>query len=509
MGEGDRVPKLAEDFDPTSLSMDPFEGFVLARIDGVMGLQEIADSTGATMDQVLAIIAKLEMEGAVEWVDPAVTRREQQRRSRRPLRDTPGRGLVRTRPAPPGASRLLYDPAELEEPDVDLDVDRRREILDTYYRLDELDHYQLLGVPRKAEKREIRDAYFRLSKLFHPDTLYGKRLGSYKGKMESVFKRLTDAYEVLGKKKKRAKYDDYLAADDRLKGIEREIEVGQELADTIEKEVRDAAESAIVMPSAPPLSEPPGPPPSKPPTPKPPPPTAPRLPAEERRRRARQLLERRLRSATTSSRPSAPSPAPESVKPPTASREDLLRGLASSLKHVAKVTGGVGRLERHLQDASDAESSGDLVGAVNALRLALALEPDNADVRGRYNDLHTRLTQELAETYQKQATYEEEQENWSAAARSWGKVSEGRPTRAEPARRAAEALLKAEGDLRKARDFAQKAVELQPRSVRNRLVLAQVFIAAQMTVSARGELEEAAKLDPKDEMVKNLLRQLK
>ena len=73
---------------------------------------------------------------------------------------------------------------------------------------------------------------FRLSKQFHPDTLFGKRLGSYKQKMEAVFKRLTDAYDVLGKKKRRAKYDEYLEAKDPFIGetIRLALEEGYEKA---------------------------------------------------------------------------------------------------------------------------------------------------------------------------------------------------------------------------------------------------------------------------------------
>ena len=509
VSEAARIPKLADDLELTSLEITPFEGFILSRIDGRTTLQDIADSTGSTKEAVVALLTRLG--AAIEWVgeSPRVTSRTSGT-TKKPAKHTPARGIVRTKPAPPGASRVLYDPTELEE-DVDLDIDRRRAILDMFYRLEEMDHYEILGVSRKAEKREIRDAYFALSKQFHPDTLFGKRLGSYKTKMEGVFKSLTDAYDVLSKKKKRAKYDEYLEAHDRLMGVERGLEDGERAADDLEREVRETVEGAVVMPSTvresdPPPSDPPPPAPeSRPPTPSKAPTTPPRATAQERKRRARALLEKRMgRTVPPPSRP----PPPRESKHPT-SRDDLLRGLATSLKQVARITGGVERVERHVADAAAAEKAGDLVGAVNALRLGLALDPERTDIATKMEVLRKQLTTQLADTYEKQALYEEEQENWAAAARSWAKVTEGRPGRAQAPRRAAEALLKAEGDLRKARDFAQLAVDLQPSSVPNRLVLAQVFLAAGMSVSAAKELDEAARLDPKDEMVKNLQRQLK
>ncbi|MEM6960073.1 MAG: hypothetical protein AAF645_30630, partial [Myxococcota bacterium] len=145
-----RIPRLKDGVAITSLPIDPFEGFMLSRIDGRLSVQEIADSTGATVEQVGALMAKLEAADAVSWIDgpepvePPPEASEQPRRSTFP--DSAGR--VHTRPPPPGTSLVLYDPAELEEAGVELDVERRREILDRFYRLDELDHYALLGVSR-------------------------------------------------------------------------------------------------------------------------------------------------------------------------------------------------------------------------------------------------------------------------------------------------------------------------------------------------------------------------
>ena len=56
---------------------------------------------------------------------------------------------------------------ELNE-DVDLDMERRRYILDAYAQLDRINHYALLGVNRAADKKSVKDAYFRLAGLVHP-----------------------------------------------------------------------------------------------------------------------------------------------------------------------------------------------------------------------------------------------------------------------------------------------------------------------------------------------------
>ena len=94
--------------------------------------------------------------------------------------------------------------------DVEIDGVLQERIIQAFHRSDKLNHYELLGVAMDAERAEIRKAYFALSKEFHPDAYYGKRLGSFKPKMEVVFRKVTDAYEAVGRAKKREAYDRYL-----------------------------------------------------------------------------------------------------------------------------------------------------------------------------------------------------------------------------------------------------------------------------------------------------------
>jgi curved DNA-binding protein CbpA len=112
------------------------------------------------------------------------------------------------------------DPPELSE-DVDVDMETRRYILDTHAQLDRINYYAMLGVNRAAEKKAIKDAYFRLAGLVHPDRYFGKKLGSYKPKMEQVFARISLAYDTLSKNKARAEYDAQLGqmeAHDKASG---------------------------------------------------------------------------------------------------------------------------------------------------------------------------------------------------------------------------------------------------------------------------------------------------
>src|SRR5690606_38381647 len=110
--------------------------------------------------------------------------------------------------------------------------------------------------------------------------------------------------------------------------------------------------------------------------------------------------------------------------------------------------------------------------------------------------------------HEAQARDEARRHAWAAATLSWAQVAAARPTYAVAYREAARCLLEGRGDLRRARDLARRATELDTTDVHARITLARIFISAGMRESARSELAIAAKLDSKSEIVKNLLREL-
>jgi curved DNA-binding protein CbpA len=98
-----------------------------------------------------------------------------------------------------------FNPADLSE-DVDLEVDWRREILYLVARMDGFTHWQVLGLPWNATASEARDAYRDKAKVFHPDRFQGRRLGAFRPRLERIFRRLTEARDVLSDEAARAAY---------------------------------------------------------------------------------------------------------------------------------------------------------------------------------------------------------------------------------------------------------------------------------------------------------------
>ncbi len=69
-----------------------------------------------------------------------------------------------------------------------------------------IDFYELLGVDRKATPDDVKKAYRKAARKYHPDVNPGDK------KAEEKYKQISQAYEVLSDKEKRAKYDQFGAA---------------------------------------------------------------------------------------------------------------------------------------------------------------------------------------------------------------------------------------------------------------------------------------------------------
>src|SRR5678815_5758499 len=63
------------------------------------------------------------------------------------------------------------------------------------------DYYETLGVSRSASEDEVKKVYRKLARKYHPD------LNPNNKQAEEKFKEVQEAYEVLGDKEKRSRYD--------------------------------------------------------------------------------------------------------------------------------------------------------------------------------------------------------------------------------------------------------------------------------------------------------------
>jgi curved DNA-binding protein CbpA len=90
---------------------------------------------------------------------------------------------------------------------IDLDADRKKEILSLERALDQLNHFEVLGLRPGASSAEVKKAYHEASRRYHPDRYFGKDLGTFRTRVERIFKVVHESYAVLIDPQRRAEYE--------------------------------------------------------------------------------------------------------------------------------------------------------------------------------------------------------------------------------------------------------------------------------------------------------------
>jgi curved DNA-binding protein CbpA len=503
----DRRLRLADGADLRALPLTPEDAFVASHLDGSASEADIALATGLDAATIQRSLDKLNRLGVL--AEGMLAPRSNQRPA--PARTTSGTfhiGPVIEAGANSGGhhpAAALYDPAELDEL-VDLDRVRKQKVLETFYRLSSLSHYELLGVDAGADKRAIKAAYFELVNVFHPDRYFGKNLGSYKPKLERLFARVTEAHDVLTRQAAREDYDRYLAIVRRAEALDRTLADRAAQAREVERVQREIDEQfrheeRVRQSAPPPPAETSGPPvtprsvgsPLRTPS-------APSLgPADsDARRRA---LARKLGVSMPPVRgPASPPPPVSDPAAVEAAGADLKRRYEDRVGELK-----ARQVQRYVQVADEAEARRDLVSATNALRIATSLLPGDVRLSTRLKETEARAQAGLADSYLEQAQYEEKEGRFADAAASYRRASRGKPT-PKVFERLAHCLYSAKGDLKEAADFAKRARDASPSDPLFRTTLGKIYLEAGMKQSAIGEFEQAQQLSPNDDSIKDWLR---
>jgi len=164
--------------------------------------------------------------------------------------------------------------------------------------------------------------------------------------------------------------------------------------------------------------------------------------------------------------------------------------------------------EKYLGLAREAEKKDDILGAATAYKVAIGSLPEGDPVLASARAVIAKADATLADTYLRQAQYEERSEHWADAARSWQRVAKGRPSDARAHERSANALVHSKGDLHVAAELAKRAIKIEPQNAEYKITLATVFIEAGLGLNARRELEAAAQLSPRNANIQALLKRV-
>jgi curved DNA-binding protein CbpA len=84
------------------------------------------------------------------------------------------------------------------------------EILKMEDRMEEMDYYQILKIPRKASLDETKQAYFDIAKKYHSDLLGSDLSPDEKSKISRIFDRINKAFRTLSNDVTKSQYDTQL-----------------------------------------------------------------------------------------------------------------------------------------------------------------------------------------------------------------------------------------------------------------------------------------------------------
>jgi curved DNA-binding protein CbpA len=176
-GRVKQVPQLAPGWERRALALSPAEGFLLSRIDGTTPWTLLREIGGLAPDEADRCLERWVVDGLVT-VDGSQPKA---------IRSRAGAA-----PGPPAGGELEAG----VDPDLDIPVEAQRRVLLFEAGL-ERPYHELLGVGAGVDSKAIKRAYFQLSKEYHPDRYYRREIGPYAEKLDRIFKKIVEAYELL------------------------------------------------------------------------------------------------------------------------------------------------------------------------------------------------------------------------------------------------------------------------------------------------------------------------
>ncbi len=194
------VPRFRSAAPLAELGLGPDEGFVLSRVDGVTRLGELLNLVPFEPPRTVEIVRRLWLAGAIEipgHAPPVLAGKADER--------TGDKAVPTAVPVASGSGPTLPTAVPV---DVELTLEQVRHIDRFFSQIRTRNAFELLGVPRAADKREIKRAYFKLSKEFHPDRFFGKSLGVYADRLAQSFGAIKSAFDLLSDDARRAAYED-------------------------------------------------------------------------------------------------------------------------------------------------------------------------------------------------------------------------------------------------------------------------------------------------------------
>ena len=510
------------DVDLKRLPIGAREAFVLSQIDGRLTLEEIAEVAGLEVNEATKLAQVLIDLGAASKVrvdpraegrsstpradkpiareDPRVDRKSVRTEARKSIRSDPRADpraeQVSMRPPPkasirpsatrepsatrpPSATRQPTTPRPMRKPSrKSIRIPAASDVCEldeaTLTVLEEIDarlngaknYYAVLEIERDADKKTVKRAYFGFASKFHPDRFFGKKLGKAGPQIDRIFKRLTEAHDILTSATDRATYDKSLPPAPAPR---------KTIAPAPRKTMAPGAQRKTMAPARP---------------------SRKMSNATMARANTRQL------SAANKATMKLTAMTAEPMPPPSQEPRIDIEAKRRNFRDAAMEIKTQERVDLFLEAAEEALEKNDVVTAANNYRLALEHREDRR-IRMIFEDVDARAKKVRFDRQMGPAKAAERDHRWNDAAILLTKAH-GIVPGADVAIRAAHALRMCGSDIDQAIKLAEQAVSLEPRVVTHHVTFIEILIAAKKFDRAEEELETAKDLAPKNDAVKDL-----
>lgn len=450
--------------DFAGLALSPEEGFVLSRVDGHSTIEEICLLAGLGDGRTLDTLAKLYDSKLIE------------------IPGAPARRAPPADPVPAAGGDEEGAPTEpmalpfAVEDGIQLSEEKQREIHALYYGLEAMEFYDLLSLEKGCTGKDVQRAYRKMSMRYHPDRFFGKELGSYMAKLEAIFRHITNVVEYLTDDDERAAYEASLGSAEP-----------------------EPAEEAPVTEELEPIRRRPR-----------------QLTRKDRLRRLGGVMGMSTKEVQAAARKRKGTPQPKAGslrtdKAPEVSAERKARIKKRRRKQTQQIMSPIlqrrAKAKRHYEEGIKLLLDGNFAAAASNLKLATTFDPKNEEYREKEQIATSRAREGSAVAYAKRAAFEESVGRWEEASRLYCMAAERNPT-VDLFCHAADALSKGE-DLKRAVEYATRAKDLEPNSIRARLSLGTAYLAADMPKNARREVEYALNLDSDNTSAKTLMKEVR
>ena len=359
-------------------------------------------------------------------------------------------------------------------------------------------YYEVLNISTAATREDIQKAYYDLARRYHPDRFHRRDISGAEELVEEVFAGINKAFHTLRNKSGRARHDSELKRKGTfdLTWLGREKGAGPSHDIEFSPEPQAAAAPATEQPEASARQAQPAP---------------AEAPAEPKKRKKPRKKAARGGGhevgfgggAETPEAAAKAEKAERRKKRKRAAKARSTRGATKQVnalkQHLVEKLAKARRYYRAAQEDMEAER---WIKAASSLYLAIQYDERNAEYKRLYEEVKVKADTLRAAQFIAIAENAESYRNIREAVLNYQKAVDCKPDDGKAYFRLGQLLQMYEDDTRGALTNYREAVKKEPRNVRYRMALADLYSQLDMRANAHREYESILKLDPKNSEAK-------